>query len=162
MAKNYKITKNKSGADIYIQIDDNREEVLKRLDGDIITALMLIGQKCTDYAKDLAPVAKIAGGRLRSSITYIVDDDDKTVYVGASADYGAYNELGTGKYYHEDGKPAGRPTPWVYPVKQLDGTIKFYYTHGMRARPFIKPAMADHLKTWEKIIEDAAKGKLYD
>jgi SPP1 gp7 family putative phage head morphogenesis protein len=60
----------------------------------------------------------------------------------------AYVELGTGKYVS-----GGRPTPWVY----QDEKGNWHRTHGQKAQPYLKPAVADHANTYRKIIEDEMK-----
>ena len=52
--------------------------------------------------------------------------------------------LGTGKYY-----PGGRQTPWVY----QDEKGQWHLTHGQRAQPYLKPAVADHVAQYKGIIE---------
>ena len=58
-------------------------------------------------------------------------------------------ELGRGKYY-----PGVRPTPWVY----QDAKGNWHLTHGQRANPYLKPAVADHAEEYRKIIESELKG----
>ena len=55
-------------------------------------------------------------------------------------------ELGTGIYAEGGG---GRPTPWVYQDAKGDWNM----THGQRAQPFLKPAVADHPDTYRSIIK---------
>lgn len=95
------------------------------------------------FAKEKCPVDT---GRLRNSITNRVSDD--AAYVGTNVEYGPYVELGTGKYYN-----GGRPTPWVY----KDSKGNWHMTHGQRAKPFLKPAAANHAKTYKNILEDEMK-----
>ena len=56
----------------------------------------------------------------------------------------SFVELGTGKYY-----PGGRQTPWVY----QDEKGQWHLTHGLRAQPYLKPAVADHVQQYKGIIE---------
>ena len=58
-------------------------------------------------------------------------------------------ELGTGIYY-----PGGRKTPWVY----QDAKGNWHMTHGQRAKPYLKPAVADHAQQYKQIIETELKG----
>ena len=134
-------------ADINIDftLQDNSDEVLMELAYACMRALERCGMKAEGYAKDLAPVDT---GNLRNSITHEVDGN--TVYIGTAVEYAPYVELGTGKYY-----PGGRPTPWAY---QDDNGV-WHWTAGNPAKPFIKPAVADHKQTYRNIIEDELKGK---
>ena len=91
---------------------------------------------------DLVPVDT---GNLRNSITHLVDDD--TVYIGTNNEYAVYVELGTGKYAEGGG---GRPDPWVY----QDDNGNWHHTHGQRAQPYLRPAVADHKQTYKNIIKD--------
>ena len=60
------------------------------------------------------------------------------------------NAGGTGVYY-----PGGRQTPWTY----QDANGDWHLTHGQRAKPYIKPAVADHAAQYNRIIEQELKGK---
>lgn len=103
-------------------------------------ALERCGMQAEGYAKDLTPVDT---GNLRNSITHKVSGDD--VYIGTNNEYAAYVELGTGKYTE-----GGRQDPWVY--KDEEG--RWHHTHGQRAQPYLKPAVADHKQTYRNIIKD--------
>ena len=111
--------------------------------GDAIPrALERCGQQAEGYAKDLAPVDS---GRLRNSIAHKVDTEEKAVYIGTNVEYGPYVELGTGKYY-----PGGRNTPWAY----QDANGDWHRTEGQKAQPYLKPAVEDHKRTYQNIIDD--------
>lgn len=97
------------------------------------------------YAKDLTPVDT---GNLRNSITHKVDSAENAVYIGTNNEYAAYVELGTGKYTQ-----GGRQDPWVY----QDEEGNWHHTHGQRAQPYLKPAVADHKQTYQNIVEDELK-----
>ena len=60
-----------------------------------------------------------------------------------SGSYGAASTSGGG----------GRPTPWVY----QDAKGNWHYTRGNKAKPFLKPAAADHAIQYRKILEDELK-----
>lgn len=131
-----------------IEITDNSGMVLEEFKAACLRALERCGSQAEGYAKDLAPVAEYMGGTLEGSITHRVDEDKSEVYIGTDVEYAAYVELGTGKYY-----PGGRPTPWVY----QDAKGQWHLTHGQRAQPYLKPAVADHAQTYRNIIEDELK-----
>jgi HK97 gp10 family phage protein len=73
-------------------IVDNTEKVLEAFVKQVNQGLNAIGLQAEKYAKQLCPVDT---GRLRNSITHVVDGND--VYVGTNVEYGKYVELGTVK-----------------------------------------------------------------
>ena len=129
-----------------VQFPDNSKEVLEAMRQAAVRALEKCGLTAEGYAKKLCPVDT---GNLRNSITHTVDEEEPAAYIGSNAEYAAYVELGTGKYVS-----GGRPTPWVY----QDEKGNWHRTHGQKAQPYLKPAVADHSPTYRKIIEDELKG----
>lgn len=129
-----------------MEIKDNRAEFRDGLEAAVLRALERIGEQAEGYAIDLAPEDT---GLLKQLITHKVDAQEQAVYIGSNLEYAAYVELGTGKYAH-----GGRKTPWVY----QDDRGKWHYTHGQRAQPYLKPAIADHRNTYKNIIIDELKG----
>lgn len=130
-----------------IDLHDHSDEVLAALQEAAERALEKCGLVAEGYAKRLAPVAT---GNLRNSITHKVDPEEPAVYIGTNSEYGAYVELGTGKYY-----PGGRPTPWKY----QDANGNWHWTAGNKAQPYLKPAVADHANQYRAIIEDELHGR---
>lgn len=128
-----------------IEITDNSGLVKEEFESACLRALEECGQTAEGYAKLLCPVDT---GNLRNSITHQVDEGEPAVYIGSNSEYAAFVELGTGKYY-----PGGRPTPWVY----QDAKGQWHLTHGQRAQPYLKPAVADHVQTYRNIIKDELK-----
>ena len=57
-------------------------------------ALEKIGLMAEGYAKAMCPVDT---GRLRDSITHMVDGGEKSVCIGTNVEYGPFVELGTSK-----------------------------------------------------------------
>lgn len=104
------------------------------------------GVQLSLYAKKLCPVDT---GRLRNSITFNVDESESSVSIGTNVEYGPYVELGTGKYTE-----GGRPTPWAY----QDESGNTHWTAGNRAKPFLKPAVADHQQVYIRILNKECKG----
>lgn len=141
------------GIEIKIQ-NNNIQKVLKEANDEMIKRLTVCGMKAKDFAKEkltdelnkTTPQWYVRTGALRNSIDYIVDPDEKKMIVGAGAEYAPYVEFGTGINY--DG--GGRRTSWVY--KGSDG--QFHMTNGMKARPFIKPALEDHMDFYEKVLKE--------
>lgn len=131
-----------------ITLEDHSAEVYKELEAACQRALEKCGLVAEGHAKKMCPVDT---GNLRNSITHTVTDSgERAAYVGTNSEYGVYVECGTGVYY-----PGGRQTPWVY----QDAKGDWHLTHGQRAQPYIKPAVADHADQYKKIIESELKGK---
>ena len=125
---------------------DNSDEILRALGEACERGLWRCGGKAEGYAKDLCPGAGDGTGRLKNDIAATVIDG-KEMHVGTNVYYGIYQEMGTG-IYAENGD--GRPTPWCYQDEQG----LWHWTAGNRAHPFIKPAIADHAKTYLNILKD--------
>ena len=126
-----------------VVFNDYSADVLNEFHDAVLRALERCGEQAEGYAKDLAPANTGAG---RNSISHQVDESESAVYVGTNIDYMIYQELGTGKYAEGGG---GRPTPWVY----QDDNGNWHWTAGNPAQPFLKPAVADHTKTYSNIIK---------
>ena len=129
-----------------IEIIDNSGLVREEFQAACLRALEKCGLTAEGYAKLLCPVDT---GNLRNSITHQVDEGEPAVYIGSNSEYASFVELGTGKYY-----PGGRPTPWTY----QDAKGNWHLTHGQRAQPYLKPAVADHVSNYRTIIQDELKG----
>lgn len=134
------------------RLEDHSAEVYKELEAACQRALEKCGLVAEGYAKKLVnSPGKFGTGALRNSITHTVTNSgERAAYVGTNSEYGVYVECGTGIYY-----PGGRQTPWVY----QDAKGDWHLTHGQRAKPFIKPAVADHAAQYTRIIEQELKGK---
>lgn len=130
-----------------VEIQDNSKEVSAAIKEALLRGLEQCGHAAEEYAKKLCPVDT---GNLRNSITHVVDADEPAAYIGTDSEYGPYVELGTGIYAEGGG---GRPTPWVY----QDAKGNWHYTHGNKAQPFLKPAVADHAPQYRQILEDELK-----
>lgn len=127
------------------RIIDNSEEIKKEFEAALLRGLEKCGLVAEGYAKKLCPVDT---GNLRNSITHTVDEQEPAAIIGTNNEYAAYVELGTGKYAE-----GGRPTPWVY----QDAKGNWHMTHGQRAQPFLKPAVADHAAQYRDILESELK-----
>lgn len=158
-----------------ITLEDHSAEVLKALDAAALRALTRCGLQAEKNAKNLCPTVT---SNLKNSITSTVVETEKAAYVGTPVEYATYVELGTGVH---------SPTPtsgyWVYVVgneskksktpgkrytfeeaKRIVAILRrkgldAHMTDGRRAKPFIKPAVADHADQYRKIIESELKGK---
>lgn len=72
--------------------EDNREAIANAIDRALVAALEEVGLVAEGYAKRACPVDT---GRLRNSITHIVDEGTRHVIIGTNVEYAAYVELGT-------------------------------------------------------------------
>ena len=135
-----------------ITLEDHSDKVLAAMESACAAALETCGLAAENYAKKLCPVAEENGGTLRNSISHTVDMAEKAAFVGTNVEYAAYVELGTGIYYEGEG---GRHTAWTY----KDHKGNYHLVHGQRAKPYIKPAVADHAAQYTRIIEQELKGK---
>ena len=131
---------------IRIDINDNTSRAREEIQAAALLALEKCGLTAEGYAKLLCPVDT---GNLRNSITHQVDISELLCRIGSASEYAAYVELGTGIYY-----PGGRQDPWVY----QDAQGNWHLTHGQRAQPYLKPAVADHIGTYKGIIEGELHG----
>lgn len=130
-----------------VEITDNSKEVSAAIKAALLRGLEKCGLVAEGYAKKLCPVDT---GNLRNSITHMVDEQEPAAIIGTDSEYGAYVELGTGIYAEGGG---GRPTPWVY----QDAKGNWHYTRGNKAKPFLKPAAADHAAQYRDILESELK-----
>lgn len=128
-----------------VRFTDNSKEILAKKEVTLAKALEQCGLLGENYAKKNCPVDT---GALRNSISHKVVLSEEAAYIGTNQEYGPYVELGTGIYIS-----GGRPTPWVY----QDAKGNWHMTHGQRAQPYLKPAVADHASQYRAILEDALK-----
>ena len=117
---------------------DNTAAILKATDEAIYNALDIIGNKAADYAAALAPAQT---GNLKNSMTSEVDMGEKAVYVGTAVEYAPYVEFGhhqqVGRYVPEIGKRL---------VREF-----------VPGKPFLKPAIENHLDEYKHILESELK-----
>lgn len=71
---------------------DNREAIADAIDRALVAALEEVGLVAEGYAKRACPVDT---GRLRNSITHILDEGTRHVIIGTNVEYAPYVELGT-------------------------------------------------------------------
>lgn len=138
------------------EMTDNTAEVLAALSRASARALEIIGGKAESYAKGLAPVDT---GALRNSITHKAEGG--TMIVGSNVEYAPYIELGTGKEYSP-------PPEWIENnAKRGRGLDKWYYKDKLtgewrvglpqKPRPFLRPAIEDHVQEYKAIAEAELK-----
>lgn len=85
---------------------DNRGEFRSGMEAALATALEETGLVAEGYAKSACPVDT---GRLRNSITHIVDEGGKCAVIGTNVEYAAYVELGTTRQ---------KPQPYLKPAAE--------------------------------------------
>lgn len=83
---------------------DNREAIADAIDRALVAALEEVGLVAEGYAKCACPVDT---GRLRNSITHIVDEGTRHVIIGTNVEYAPYVELGTRRQ---------KPQPFLKPA----------------------------------------------
>ena len=132
-------------------MEDNTPFFLSALERATYKALEEIGTKAEKYASALCPVGTpestgkkgYRGGTLRRSITHEVDMNKKMVQIGSNVVYAPYVELGTGPYF----KP---PPEWEqFETKRGESGGTGY----VKPRPYLQPAIRDHMETYKSIIE---------
>lgn len=128
-----------------VTFSDYSDEVLEAFDEACLRALERCGSQAEGYAKDLVPVDT---GNLRNGISHKVDSGEPAAYIGTNSEYAAYVEFGTGQYSTTGG---GTPkTHWAY----MGDDGKFHIGKPMKARPYLKPAVANHVGTYKNIFKD--------
>lgn len=148
---------------------DNTDEVLAAIEAAKMRALEIIGGKIESYAKRLVaplgpkgnPMRSSITAQLKNSITHSVEGD--SVVVGSNLDMAAYVELGTGNKYKpsaewiesnvEKGKNSGLAR-WFFYDKELK---KVRIGLPMEPTPFLRPAVEDHMKEYEHIMDNELK-----
>lgn len=131
-----------------MKFNDYSDEVLEAFDAACLRALERCGLQAEGYAKDLCPVDT---GTLRNSISHKVVDSEPAAYIGTNMEYAPYVEFGTGQYSSIGGGTT--KTHWVY----MGDDGKFHIGKPMKPQAFLKPAVADHAKTYKNIIKDELK-----
>lgn len=132
-------------SDIKINFDSERLKTL--IDQRVKTALTSIGIAAQGYARQaLTESGAVDTGTLRNSIKPVVNGN--TVVIGTNVEYAGYIEFGTGKYAAGGG--GTNKESWVYHGE--DG--KFHRAYPQKPRPFIKPAIADHIDEYKRLVSE--------
>lgn len=130
-------------------INDNTANVLNAIKQAKARALERFGMQGESYAKEhLTQNKSVDTGNLRNSISHRVDTAKDRAVIGSNTLYAPYVELGTGVYAE-----GGRPTSWVY----KDDKGNWHHTKGQKAKPYLKPAVANHTETYVNIAKDEFK-----
>lgn len=117
---------------------DNTDKVGQELIDACRRALEICGGKAETYAKLNCPVRT---GNLRNSITHDVAENGKSVAVGSATSYAPFVELG---HIQE----VGRYVPAI--GRRLKNEF-------VKPRPFLRPAVENHLTEYKSIIENELK-----
>jgi len=134
--------------------ENNIPEVKRALAEAVEDALTKIGVRVHEYATKKVPVGTpestgipgYIGGTLKNSLAYKVGEVDgvAAVTVGSNVEYAPYVELGTRGNFQA-------PPPWEeVNVPKGSGGGK----GGMKPRPYLKPAIEDHISEYNQIIKD--------
>lgn len=133
-----------------VTFNDYSDEVLEAFEEGCLRALERCGLQAEGYAKDLCPVDT---GALRNSITHKVDSGEPAAYIGTNQEYAPYVEFGTGRYSTTGG---GTPKDhWAY----MGDDGKMHIGKPMKARPYLKPAVSEHVGTYRNIFKDELSSK---
>jgi len=157
-----------------IQLDDYSDKVLAAVNNAVERFLESAGEAAEGHAKDSLTESKaVDTGNLRDGVTHAVDGN--TLYVGTNSEYGAYVEYGTGKYNggygwwvyvkggDESKKGSAADKRYTYEeAKRIMAILRSkgldaHMTEGMPARPYIKPAIADHIAEYKDLLEQSLK-----
>lgn len=135
-----------------VEIKDHTDEAIKAKDLAIERALEIIGGEMVRYATGLS---RVDTGLMKNSITYAVDGKPASI-----STYHAENGEGSGSYggsapKEEDGKRSViLGTNVHYAPYNEFGTSK------KEAQPFLRPALADHVDKYSKIVQNELKKAL--
>jgi len=132
-------------------------QVLNATSQQLMKAAEKIGQAAESHAKLYITAGVyqtpqgwyVRTGNLRNSITHATEENKETitVVVGTSVEYAPYVELGTGKYAEGSN---GRGVPWRY----QDTKGNWHTTSGMPPRPYLRPAIENHIPEYKDIIAE--------
>lgn len=135
-------------ADVTVKVNSNKQAILDEFRQQKKVALEAVGLQGETNAKmHISAVGAVDTGRLRNSISHATDDD--SAYIGTNVEYGVYVELGTGIYASE----GGRSTPWSY----KDDEGNWHTTVGMKPRPYLAPAVQEHVDEYKELVENYMK-----
>lgn len=122
------------------EVSKNLEKAIEKDIPDAITKAL--EQACLIVLRDAKKNCPVDDGQLRNSIQYQIEDT--TGYVGTNVEYAPYVEKGTGIYNAE-----GRQTPWHY----QDAKGQWHTTKGMKAQPFLQPALDNNMDAIQLCFE---------
>lgn len=126
------------------EASDNLRKLAKELDSVYIKKALT--KACAIVRNDAVNLAPHDTGALQRSIDFDISPDGTKGVIYSNLEYAPYVELGTGIYATKGG---GRDTPWSY--ESHDG---WHTTRGMRAQPFLEPAVQQNTTKIRECFED--------
>lgn len=78
--------------------ENNAKQIANAINAALVAALEEIGLAAEGFAKkNLTRNKSVDTGRLRNSVTHVIDVIDESVYIGTNVEYAPYVELGTSR-----------------------------------------------------------------
>lgn len=132
---------------VSIKIDaKDTSEKLESLENELPNLLEKALEKaCLIVENSAKQYCPVDSGQLRQSIEHEVEG--LTGEVGTNVEYAPYIEIGTGIYSTQGN---GRQTPWKY----QDAKGQWHSTKGMKAQPFLKPALESNFGQIARCFEE--------
>lgn len=139
-------------------LKNNADEVLRACEDQIERGLTACGLMAEKYARDnIRKNGTIDSSDLIERLdSKVINNHSKhEVEIGSNQKYAIYIEYGTGIYSTK----GGRRTPWWWKgeSKKWAG---WHLTRGMKPKPFLKPALANHKEQYIKALEKYLKGMI--
>lgn len=141
--------------EIEVRIKDNSKEILAALEERVLKAATICGMTVEGYAKKLTTVDT---GLLRNSITYAVSGE-KAAIEKYEADRPKPGRKNSGEYSGTAPEASNGTAVYIGTNVAYSGCVECG-TSKMAAKPFLKPAVADHANTYRNIIKRTLKGEL--
>lgn len=133
-----------------ITIKDNTDEFLSAFEKALENGLTAIGMTAEGHAKrKITDYPAVDTGRLRNSITFAISGEKANTTTYTDSKKGVYNYSGTAPDDKEKAVYVGTNVEY--------GSFVELGTSKMTARPFLKPAAAEHNEEYKKIMEAALK-----
>lgn len=153
-------------ADIEVTLTDNSEAIKNATQEALEAGFMSIGMEAETFAKqELTHSGAVDTGRLRNSVTFALSGGKANIQ-SYTADF-ARRKTKRGKIVIYRKNLKHYKYTWTAP-KEKNGVALYlgtnveygsYIETGTTkmptARPYIRPALADHTDRWEEILEDA-------
>lgn len=147
-----------------IRVEDHTKEVIDATELAIMLALEIIGGKLERYAKqNLTSSGAVDTGLLRNSVTYAVSGGRTSIQsyhadkgsTGKSASSKNTGSVKIGRYTGTMGSPDEKAV-YVGTNVEYAPYIEFG-TSRMRPRPYLKPALENHMSEYRHIIANELK-----
>ena len=157
------------------EFTDNSREVIEAMMKGKDKALEALGAQVENYAKlelENDP-RRVDTGRLRNSITHVVNSSDDSVTVGSNVNYAVYVHEGTGIFGPNGGtggwwvyvpggdRSSGQPSGKRYTKAEAARIVAYlrekgveaYMTQGMKPNRFLKNAVEKHQGEFADIVK---------